>query len=644
MGGIAGYLSPKNPVETPTRLAAMLREIRRRGPDEAGLVAIDRRRGPRLELARLELARFELGPDSADDALFAPCPHEVGLASCGVALGAPGDAGAPLWNDSRSAVLVCDGEIYNHPELRALLEKQGHHFRSDAVAELLLRAFEEWDLEAFPLLNGAFALALYDLRRRRLVLARDRIGERPLYLGTARGALYFASEIRAILAVAGAEAFPVDEGAVRDFVLQGHRGHAGGTFYAGVRSLEAASAAEVGDDLVVRPARYWRLPERRLEEREIDLREACELLRDVLADAVRVRLRAPGSVAMELSGGLGSASIVALRAAAEGSARFPAYMLNCGGSESDEETRTRLVAARWPRHVDLRVIRAAPFGGFERLGGMVRLAGEPLEAPHLLATLDLRRRIHAEGLSVVLVGSGGDEVLAGDPSEYAVPFLASLLRTGSALEVARELAAATGAQKLALARRCLFGAPQAPSAHPELTALVPAPEGLVTRAPADFEGLLRANRGPWKTERRLSREDPSRQGTPIALRAPFLDYRVAELAFQLPATYLIRRGLAKYALRRALEPLLPLPIVWRRERARPRFPWQAWLAAAKPWILANAEGSTLACVHSSGLAARYESLAAADPGGLWRLASVLLWHRRCNEQRALAPPASIGTG
>src|SRR5262245_24821526 len=167
----------------------MLREIRRRGPDAAGLVAIDRRRGPRLELGRRELA-----PGAADDALFAPCPHEVGLARCGRDLAAAGDAGAPLWNDSRSHVLVCDGEVYNHPELRAELEKQGHQFRSDAVAELLLRAFEEWDLEAFERLNGAFALALYDLRRRRLVLARDRIGERPLFLGAARGVLYFASE------------------------------------------------------------------------------------------------------------------------------------------------------------------------------------------------------------------------------------------------------------------------------------------------------------------------------------------------------------------------------------------------------------------------------------------------------------------
>jgi asparagine synthase (glutamine-hydrolysing) len=507
-----------------------------------------------------------------------------------------------------------------------------------------MRAFEEWDLEALPLFNGAFALALYDLRRRRLVLARDRIGERPLYLGAARGALYFASEIRAIRAVAGAEAFPVDEGAVCDFVLHGHRGHAGGTFYSGVRGLDAASTAEVGDDLVVRPARYWRLPERRLEEREIDLREACELLRDVLADAVRVRLRAPGDVAMELSGGLGSASIVALRAAAHGSARFPAYALNREGVGSTAESRARLVAARWPRQVDLRVVRAAPFGGFERLGDLARLAGEPLDAPELPAILDLCRRIHADGPAVVLVGSGGAEVLAGDPGRYAVPFLASLLLTGSLLEVARELAAATGAQRFALARRCLFGPPRPPPAHPELAALVPAREGLAARPPADFEGLLRANRGPWQTGRRLSREDPSRQGIPVALRAPFLDYRVAELAFQLPATHLIRRGLGRYALRRALEPLLPLPIAWQRERERPPFPWRDWLTAAKAWILANAEDSTLACVRSAGLAARYDALAEADPRGLWRLASVLLWHRRCNEQRALAAPPATGAG
>jgi len=625
VGGIAGYLSPGSPVETPTRLAAMLREIRRRGPDAAGLAAIDRRRG----------ARLELGPSAADDALFSSCPHEVGLAQCG---GSPGDAtGAPLWNEARSAVLVLDGEIYNHPELRALLEKQGHHFRSDADAELLLRAFEEWDLEALPRLNGAFALALYDVRRRRLVLARDRGGERPLYLGVARGALYFASEIRAILAVAGAEAFPVDEGVVRDFVLWASRGEGGATFYAGIRSLAAASSVEFHDDLGARPVSYWRLPERRLEEREIDLREACEMLREVLADALRIRLRAPGRVAMELSGGLGSASLVGLRAAADEDARFEAYTLECGAADGPGAL-ARLLAARWPRRVGLRPTRAAPSAGFERLAAPARLAGEPLDAPHRLAILEARRRIHADGFEAVVVGSGADEVLAGDPREVGVPFLVSLLRSGSPLDVAREFTAATGAQKLALARRLLLGARRPTPVHPELAALVPASDGPAPRPPANFEGLLRANRS--RAELRLRGDDPARQGIPLALRAPFLDYRVAELAFQLPATYLIRRGFARYLLRRALEPLLPLPMVWRRERA-PREPgFGAWLAAAKPWVLANAGGSSLACVRADGLAERYDALAAADPRGLARLASALLWHRLCNEGRPLARPVA----
>jgi asparagine synthase (glutamine-hydrolysing) len=124
-----------------------------------------------------------------------------------------------------------------------------------------------------------------------------------------------------------------------------------------------------------------------------------------------------------------------------------------------------------------------------------------------------------------------------------------------------------------------------------------------------------------------------------------MDYRVAELAFQLPATYLIRRGFTKYVLRHALEPLLPPAVVWRRQKAGYPFPWREWIAASKPWILANAAGSSLACVTASGLAARYDALAAEDPKGLWRLASVLLWHRRCNEDRMLAAPApSLGRG
>jgi asparagine synthase (glutamine-hydrolysing) len=648
MGGIAGYFSAQGPVETLARLATMLREIRHRGPDDAALSAIDRRRGPRLEVRC----------DGSEEALWEPCPHEIGLASCRLAQGAslqlapgaslqlapgdPSEAGRqPLWNESRSAVVACAGEVYNHPELRAELEKRGHRFRSGADAELFLRAFEEWDVDALPRLNGSFALAFYDLRRRRLVLARDRVGSGPLYLGVARGVLYFASEVRAILAAAGAEAFPVEQAAVGDFVLHGWRGLDDGTFHRGIRSLAPGSSAVVGEDLAVRPVRYWSLPERRLEEREIDLREACETLRDVLADAVRIRVRAAAPVAMELSGGLGSASLVALRAASDETARFSAYTV-VREAAGDDGASARLVAARWPRRVDHRLLRETPHGFWERADALVRLAGEPLHAPDLLAIHEARRRVRADGFPAVIVGSGGDEVLAGDPHAYAVPFLASLLSTGSPIDVARELAAATRGQKLALARRLLLGAPKPPAPHPELAALVSARDGCAARPPRSFESLLRGHLGPWRTQRRLRCEDPARQGIPIAVRAPFLDYRVAELAFQLPTTYLIRHGFAKFALRRALEPLLPLPLVWRAERARSRFPWRAWLAASKPWILANAEGSSLACVQAAGLAARYDALADAAPQGLWRLASVLLWHRRCNEGRPLAaaPPAA----
>ena len=631
MCGIAGYFSPQRHVETLAPLAAMLEEIRHRGPDDQGLLAIDRRRGARLELGRTADA----------EALRQRCPHDLGLAHCRFAIVDPSDAGhQPLWNDSRSLVLVYNGEVYNHPELREELEKKGHRFRGLSDSEVVLRAFEEWDLEAFRRLNGFWALALYDVRRRRLVLSRDRIGKSPLYLGVARGVLYFASEIKAILAAAGAAAFPVDEGAIADFVAQGWRDVDHGTFYRGIRTLENASTAVVEEDLGVRPVRYWRLPERRLEEKEIDLQEAGETLRDLLADAVRIRLRADVPLAMELSGGLDSSSLVALRASSSETGRFPVYSVKFDAPEADEEPLARLVAGRWARRVDYRVIRPPLLEFWEHADRFTRLVGEPFHSPNLLTTHQVRRRIRADGYKVVIVGSGGDELLAGYPHEYAVPFLASLLAAGSPLEIARELAAATRGQRRALALRCLVGLRRRPKLHPELAALIPSRGRLEGGPPTGFEALLRGNWGPWKMNHWLRSGNPVQYGIPIESRAPFMDYRMAELAFQLPATYLIRHGFSKYVLRRALEPLLPPRVAWRRQKTGYPFPWRDWIAASKPWILANAAGSSLACVNAEGLASRYDALASADPKGLWRLASVLLWHRRCNEGRALAPSGS----
>jgi asparagine synthase (glutamine-hydrolysing) len=633
MCGIAGYFSPQRHVETLAPLAAMLSEIRHRGPDDEGLLAIDRRRG----------ARLELGRGANPESLRQRCPHDLGLAHCRFSIVDPSDAGhQPLWNDSRSLVLVYNGEVYNHPELRGELEKKGHRFRGGSDSEVVLRAFEEWDLDAFRRLNGFWALALYDVRRRRLVLSRDRIGKSPLYLGVSRGVLYFASEVKAILSVAGTEAFPVDEGAVADFVAHGWRDVDHGTFYRGIRTLENASTAVVDEDLGIRPVRYWRLPERRLEEKEIDLREAGETLRDVLADAVRIRLRADVPLAMELSGGLDSSSLVALRASSTEAGRFPVYTVKFDAPEADEEPLARLVASRWVRRVDYRVIRPPLLEFWEHADHFTWLMGEPFHSPNVLTTHRVRHRIRADGYKVIIAGSGGDEILAGYPHEYAVPFLASLLRTGTPLDIARELASATAGQRRALARRCLLGASRRPKVHPELAALIPARGRVEGGPPVEFEALLRAHWGPWKMNHWLRAGNPAQYGIPIESRAPFMDYRVAELAFQLPTTYLIRHGLTKYVLRRALEPLLPPPVVWRRRKTGYPFPWRDWISASKPWILANTAGSTLACVAASGLAARYDALAREDPKGLWRLASVLLWHRRCNEGRALAQagPAS----
>ena len=631
MCGIAGYFAPRRPQETLAPLAAMLGAIRHRGPDDEGLVAIDRRAGLRLELGR----------DAPEAILRERLPHEIGLAQCRFAIVDPSDAGhQPFWSDSKHLVLVYNGEVYNHPELREELEKKGHRFRGASDTEVVLRAFEEWDLEAFPRLNGFWALALWDLRRRRLVLSRDRIGKAPLYYGEAGGALWFASEIKAIRAVAGPDAFPVDEGAVRDFAVHGWRDVDQGTCYRGIRCLDAASTAVLGDDLAVRPVRWWRLPERRLDEREMSLHEAADVLHDLLLDAVRIRLRADAQVAMELSGGLDSPSLVALRASLGEAERFPAYTVKFDAPEADEEPRARLVAARWPRRVDYRVIRPPLMEFWEHADRFTALMDEPYHSPNLLTVHQVRRRIRADGSRVVIVGSGGDELLAGYPDQYAVPFLASLLARDRLSAFAREILAASGAQRRGLLRRLFRGPPAPVASHPELAELVPVRGRLATAPPTGFDARLRAFFGPWRMSYWLRSGNPVHYGIPIEARAPFMDYRVAELAFQLPATYLIRHGLTKYVLRRALEPLLPLPIAWRRRKTGYPFPWKHWLAASKPWILANAAGSSLTCVRADDLASRYDRLAAADPRGLWRVASILLWHRRCNEGRALVlPPA-----
>jgi asparagine synthase (glutamine-hydrolysing) len=305
----------------------------------------------------------------------------------------------PIANETGDVVCVCNGEIYNYVELRRELEGRGHTFRTSGDIETIVHLYEELGERCFERLRGMFGVALWDAKRRRLVLARDRFGIKPLYVAdVAEGRLGFASEVAPLLALGAAR--DVDLQAVADFLTLGYvPGEATGV--RGVRAL-APGHALVWEDGATREAAFAGL-----EARDVADLEAT------LAEAVRIHLRSDVPLAVLLSGGLDSSLIAALAAREEG-AGLHTFTVGFGDPQFDEREPARIVArALGSEHHEVSV---APDVAAD-LPGIARALDEPLGDPSAIPLWYVSRATAGE-VKVALAGEGGDEVFGGY-SRYA---------------------------------------------------------------------------------------------------------------------------------------------------------------------------------------------------------------------------------
>jgi len=645
--GIAGYLAEKD-VRGARTLLDMTRALAHRGPDDEGLAWIHPPTSRAVSAstdATAAGARCDGDWRGFDDVL-----HRVGLGHRRFSIVDLSPGGHQPFRSSDGRLwLSFNGEIYNHVELRAELEKGGRQFRTESDTEVLLQAFEEWGTQAFERFAGFWALALYDARRRAVLLARDRLGKAPLYLARHGGRLWWASEIKALAAGAGPSLLDVRGEAVSEFLLHGWRDVDGGTFYRGVESLPAASFAWLRADGALHAERWWELPRERLRERDLSPEDAATGLRERLAEALRVRLRADVLVGVELSGGMDSSALVAL--AAEAGRPLNAYTIRYKGSDAGEESWARRVAKRYADLVHYQVVEHDAADFFDCADGYVAHMEEPFHSPNMLANQAIWRAEAEQGVRVSIGGGAGDELLAGYPSVYFLPYLASLLGRGRLPRLLREAAAFSEApvamgSRTHLQRLRLAGAyalaqhrPRREAARSHADALaglplrgLPAPRA---RPPAEMATLLREQMGPWKLAYWLRSGHTSHMQVPMELRAPFLDHRVVDYAMQLPLSYLIRDGWHKWVLRRAVQDLLPEEIVWRRRKTGFPFPYETWLAASQERFFDALGDSGPPWVDLPALRQGWMPLAKQRPRQLWRLMSVCLWWRRCVEGRSL---------
>jgi asparagine synthase (glutamine-hydrolysing) len=537
----------------------------------------------RSTLQRMNDALLHRGPDG--EGFY--WSDDVGLGMRRLAIIDVAGGDQPIYNEDGSVCLVFNGEIYNFLDLRQDLERRGHTFATQSDTEVVVHAYEEYGVECLEHLWGMFALALWDTREHRLLLARDRLGKKPLvYYADPHGGLAFASELQALL-THPAVPREVDPRAIDDYLTYLYV-PAPNTAYRNLRKLPP------GNRLVWQAGRvtvepYWHV--RYSEKLRISEDEAVEQFGALLRDAVRRRLIADVPLGAFLSGGMDSSSVVAEMAELS-AAPVKTFSIGFGERDFDELFFARQVAERFgTEHHELVVEPHA----LDVLPTLVRHYGEPYGDSSAIPTYYVAQ-LTRQHVTVALNGDGGDEILAGYERHWAariaarydtiprfvrhglirplIPLLPEPRQRRAFLRRAKRFM--TAAHLPVLDRYLHWVGAYTPGQKHSLysddftrllgdsdsgrwlrEALAPEPH----LDPVD--AVLRADALLYLPEDLLAKVDIASMANSLEARSPLLDHRLVEFCAALPSSYKLKGRTSKWLLRRLMRDRLPPAILTR---------------------------------------------------------------------------------
>jgi asparagine synthase (glutamine-hydrolysing) len=492
-------------------------------------------------------------------------------------------------------LITYNGEVYNWPEIRKELRFQD--WRSQTDTETILHAFAERGAESLSLFNGIFAFAIWDRKDKQLFLARDRAGIKPLFWAFQDATFFFGSEAKAIHA-AGFPKRP-EMRSVWEFLRWGIVDHSENTFFEGIRSLMP------GQQMVVRPGEapritpYWDLPKLTLGQPLAGYEEAKETYRDLLVDSIRIQCRADVPIGTGLSSGVDSSALTACVAQ-----QLPNRKLHCFtyhfGDDEGEGTIARETARILDANITLSSLRANDVPSC--LSKVLFHQEAPVTSIRVLAMHRLYEEVRRSGVTVLLEGSGGDEMGSGY-EYYYVPYVMDLLTRADGSDVMTELFRFMDAYRIPQEARlnrfvdCLrtvlrpgvstqdgvtFVAPQC--LHPDFQHFGDEPnlEGcypdwLRRLQYIDFRHIV--------LPRALRYTDRASMASSVEVREPILDHRLIEFSFRTDASARIGRGHQRMFMKAAAEQLLPASILQQPKKTVVD-PQRKWLRdELSEWVL-----------------------------------------------------------
>jgi asparagine synthase (glutamine-hydrolysing) len=620
--GIAGFTHLDSPPD-PARIRAAVATIHHRGPDQQ---AVFETGAVSLAIARLKIIDLESGNQ-------------------------------PFFSEDRDTVIVFNGEVYNHAELRRELEQRGHRFRSHSDTEVVLEAFREWDVDCFARFRGMFGLAIWTESRRRLVIARDRIGIKPLFIARRGNDLYFASELKSIFVHPEIER-KLNPAAL-DCYLTLNYVPAPYCMVEGIEKLRPGHWLEWTAGKT-REAAYWQIP--RGVERKWTLEDAKAQLDSLMKDAVREHLLSDVPLGLWLSSGLDSSSLLHYAAAASPT---PLKTLSIGfaGRSFDEAGPVRQLTAQYGTdHHEFDVNQES--GLTDAIEQFAYFFDEPNADGGALPVWFLSRMTRQK-VTVALSGEGADELFGGyltyradRLARHARMFPRWLLKLGAAgasmLPVSDEKISFEYKVKRFLGG-CLLPANEAHVYWNGVTSRdlvnMPLPGAMagvlrdLSPQGDDLEAYLRFDQQYYLPDDLLAKVDRMSMAHSIEVRPPYLDHRIVEFAATLPADLKIRGSKQKIVLRELMRGKLPESTL-RRKKMGFDFPAHHWMRgplrdlmmdtlSADNWHRDLFNPAALQHFAESHLERR------ANVGyELWGLMLLLLWMKQWGIQTTIKPAAS----
>jgi asparagine synthase (glutamine-hydrolysing) len=566
----------------------------------------------------------------------------------------------PITNEDSTCWVVFNGEIYNHQSVRDVLEPAGHRYKTRSDTESILHAYEQWGDDSVQRLRGMFAFAIWDAPRRRLLLARDRLGVKPLYWAKVGERLLFGSEIKAILE-SGLIRAEANELALPE--LLGTRYLSGTeTLFKGINRLQPGHTL-IFESGAVSIRQYWDIPagQPSAEFARLSDADAVRRFRELLEESVRIRLMADVPLGMFLSGGLDSSAIAALMSTMidRPLQTFSVAFKQRAFSELDYSRRVARAISADAHEI---VIDDEDF--FGALPRLIWHEDEPIAHPSSIP-LYFVSALARDHVKVVLTGEGSDELLAGY-GKY--PRALANWRAGAAYAlvprpvrhwIAHQIVPSVPGRLGRYAARSFLGMPRTPEAmffdnfaaiglERQRTLLTPAFSSLATpdraygRSRAYFDvpngqsttldRILYADMKTYLVEL-LMKQDQMSMAASIESRVPFLDHRLVEFAAGLPARMKLRGFRTKWILREAVRSILPAEILSRKKMGFP-VPFGLWMRG--PWkevardVLLDPRSRQRGIIDPRAVEQLISAHAAGTANGadaIWSLLNLELWYR-----------------